>query len=453
MNVEPNSMSSQRDHLFISYAFEDIDFAEWLEIKLVGAGFRVWRDGSKLLGGEPYPREIDKAIKERSFRVLAVLSHHSISKPNPTKERTLALNLATTRQESDFLIPLNLEGLSPTELDWMTGDLSFIPFSPSWSEGLSRLLKKLDAVATPKEEQSDSSALTQCLSNARPSAKQERLYSNVFPIRTMPPTILRIRSDSTALSPYFRDIPSIRQADNLLWTLLRPAELPARTQVVSVPWSSFFENVPQEELERKVVRLLRLYIWQSCQEKGLKRAREDDRTYCYFAGAPHKDRRISFRTYSGRRTSLKVTGTRTFRTTSGQRDSCRYHLAPDFYPILSLFGIPALVLRFHLLLTDLAGKQLDPSTAHRRRRRMGKALLNHQWLIRQLAVTEYLSSESETWNLSPANGEPILVSSTPFLSTSMVGINNPRERDLPDELDEEAVLDDSDDPDERDFEV
>lgn len=442
-------MPPSRDHLFISYATEDVDFAEWLELKLVAAGLQVWRDGSKLLGGEPYPREIDEAIKQRTFRVLAVLSPASLRKPNPTKERTLALSLARARQEMDFLIPLNLTGLGPADLDWMTSDLSFILFSPSWSDGLDQLLRKLNSINAPRQVTLQTEALTQWLSlHNKPAVRRERLYSNVFPIRTMPSLLLRFQSRSRSLASFFGPIPHIRQNDDLVWAFFRPQELPAATEIVEIPWLSSFENVPQEELQRKVVRLLRFYIWQFCQQKGLKRAREEYRTYCYFASAPHVDRRIHYRTYSGRKTSLKVTGTRTFGTGPGQRESCRYHLSPDFFPVLGVFGAPSLVLRFHLFLTDLSGKQLDAAIAHRRRRRIGKAMMNHQWFVRQLAVMEYLSSGADSLSLVAEDPDALLVSSSPLGGTTSVGISNPRERYLPDEPDEAIVLDDSDESEE-----
>ena len=38
-----------RDHLFISYAWEDSQLAEWLALKLTAEGFKVWCDRLKLL--------------------------------------------------------------------------------------------------------------------------------------------------------------------------------------------------------------------------------------------------------------------------------------------------------------------------------------------------------------------------------------------------------------------
>src|SRR6202044_1348485 len=80
---ESDPISSSRDHLFISYASEDGEFAEWLALRLTAEGYKVWIDRFKLLGGESYPEDIDVAIKNRSFRMLALLSRYSIHKPNP----------------------------------------------------------------------------------------------------------------------------------------------------------------------------------------------------------------------------------------------------------------------------------------------------------------------------------------------------------------------------------
>ena len=44
-----------QDHLFISYASEDQALAKWLALKLTAAGYRVWCDQFKLLGGKIIP--------------------------------------------------------------------------------------------------------------------------------------------------------------------------------------------------------------------------------------------------------------------------------------------------------------------------------------------------------------------------------------------------------------
>src|SRR3990172_7043575 len=137
------------DHLFISYATEDFALAEWLTLKLTAAGYKVWCDRFQLLGGERFPRDIDRAIKNDTFRLLALISKASIDKENPTKERTLALSIGRERKV-DFLIPLKVEPLSATDLNWMISDITYIPFDQGWAPGLAQLFKKLDNISAPK---------------------------------------------------------------------------------------------------------------------------------------------------------------------------------------------------------------------------------------------------------------------------------------------------------------
>ncbi|HEV3272794.1 MAG TPA: toll/interleukin-1 receptor domain-containing protein [Candidatus Methylacidiphilales bacterium] len=133
--------------LFISYAYEDQVFAKWLARKLAFYGYGVWIDQIEILGGESWVKEVDVAIKDRSFRVLGLLSAASLAKDNPRKERTLALQLGKQRNIDDFLITLKLDGTQP---DWTLSDISWIPFHESWADGLRRILKKLDALNAPK---------------------------------------------------------------------------------------------------------------------------------------------------------------------------------------------------------------------------------------------------------------------------------------------------------------
>ena len=120
----------QADHLFVNYASEDGELAEWLTLRLTTEGYKVWCDRVKLLGGESYPRNIDKALKTQTFRMIALLSKHSLTKEHPLKERTLGHNISRQRK-IDFVIPILVDDTRPDELDWMDSDLTYIPFNES----------------------------------------------------------------------------------------------------------------------------------------------------------------------------------------------------------------------------------------------------------------------------------------------------------------------------------
>src|SRR5665213_1255033 len=121
-----------RKLLFISYAYENQIFAKWLARKLAFYGYGVWIDQIEILGGESWVKDVEIAIRDRSFRVLGLLSNASIGKDNPRKERTQALQLGKQRKIDDFLITLNLDGVQP---DWTLSDISWISFRESWADG------------------------------------------------------------------------------------------------------------------------------------------------------------------------------------------------------------------------------------------------------------------------------------------------------------------------------
>src|SRR5207245_682242 len=118
-----------------------------------------------------------------------LMSRSSVNKPNPRKEPTLAHNLARERGEPDFLIPLNVDGMKPTELDWMTTDLTFIPFSRSWADGIAQLLKKLQSIGArrPLRDGRRIAAQTFRAPEVVPAAP-EPVYTNCLPVVGLPAT-------------------------------------------------------------------------------------------------------------------------------------------------------------------------------------------------------------------------------------------------------------------------
>jgi len=84
-------MTDTRNMLFISHANpEDNEVARWLALRLAADGYPVWCDLTKLLGGEPFWQEIEKAIRERTCKFLFPLSQHSNEKQGTLDELSLA---------------------------------------------------------------------------------------------------------------------------------------------------------------------------------------------------------------------------------------------------------------------------------------------------------------------------------------------------------------------------
>lgn len=138
-----------RDHLFVSHAPPDWALAEWLTLRLTAEGYRVWSSRFSTLGGQRYPRDVAAAIRERVFRVLALLSRASLSTPAADDARELALAVARERR-NDFLIALTADDPGSMALDPVIRRFPRVPFHDRWETGFAALLAMLRTLDTPR---------------------------------------------------------------------------------------------------------------------------------------------------------------------------------------------------------------------------------------------------------------------------------------------------------------
>lgn len=138
------------DHLFISYAWANAAFVDWLAMRLTAEGYKVWVDRHKLQGGQNWVNEIDNAIKTQSCRLFGVVSSASLARPAPQGEWQLAMSLS--KQLPNFFMPLLLEPLNSTQLPFNLQVTQYTPFHEGWATGLRQLLKYLCEQGVPKDQ-------------------------------------------------------------------------------------------------------------------------------------------------------------------------------------------------------------------------------------------------------------------------------------------------------------
>ena len=406
-----------RDHLFVSYATEDWRFVEWLALRLTSEGYRVWCDRFKLLGGESYPRDIDAAIKDRTFRFLTVLSHHSVTKTNPLKERTLALNLARERKEN-FVIPINLDGLSPSDLDWMVSDLTFIPFHLSWAEGLAQLLKQLEESNAPKGCANGRSAAASWFEAKNIVVpKEERLWSNVAEVTELPTDIYRYEMEEIipdeerpkllGVWPHFAE-------REICWSFVRPSQdlieryrLKDRGRITD--WKS--ARSTDVSVRQVAVRVFNQSLRSHCLARGLKIT--PDGGLCYFPEGLLANNRLTFLSYDNGTTWVKTVGVRNFKTVTC-KEACRYHLAPYMRIWLDHEFGSLLQLRVRLFLTTLDGVPIEKKAALRRRKRICRAWWNYEWLSRTIAILQFLGGDAPTIQIGTNEPQRMVISKQPL---------------------------------------
>jgi hypothetical protein len=451
--LESGRGMGNNDHLFISYATEDYELAEWLTLKLTASGYRVWCDRIKLLGGESYPKDIDRALKDRTFRVLALLSRNSIRKPNPTKERTLALSLGKERG-IDFLIPLNVDGLSATELDWMTADLTYVPFNGDWAGGFGRLAKKLRSIDAPRDRTDGQEAVCDWFSLAASAAERpEDIWTNLLSVRTLPDRVLQYTGNGGWATVRPANWPVFRTAD-AAWTLepIPETELQPHVEVSSIERREL--ELPDGLSIDYVVRdLIRRQLRHYCLKRGLALSARGD---LYFPSGLVPRDHLAFTGYRGNNTRVRVVGERTFRR-AGNREKSRYHLSLAVRTLLLDSDNFAVRIQPRVHLTDLYGHELEVMTALRRRKAICKSWWNHEWLLRVLAIAHWLGGGTDDFRISSGPFGDTLLSGLPIQLTASKGIDEAAlaevsestDDDVIDEDDEEALADNLEE-DERD---
>lgn len=425
-----------RDHLFINYATEDGAFAEWLTLRLTAAGYRVWCDRVKLLGGESYPKDIDHAIKEGTFRFLAVLSHHSVEKGNPLKERTTAATIQQKRG-GEFIIPINLDGLRADELPWQISDLTYIPFHPGWAGGLAQLLKKLASINAPTRAEGPAVVSDWLRSQEIVREQPETLWTSTLDILEVPAEVIRLSTTHESLGPRLRGWPAFRENDLCYWVLEMPPTIEPDIAVNRRRFEWAKEQPPSGiSLTNVVTVLLRIYLRERCRAKGL--LSDDPRGDLYFPTDLLPQNRIAFRLPSGQTTRTAIVGTRTF-LISGMREVCHYHIAPRLTASLSKPDRASVFISIGVRITDSAGKPLEPGAAFRRSRTLRSAWWNKKWLRFLQGIASWFADGAAELNLARTEQCRIRITGTLRHQAVPVGFDE-SQLDLVQDDDAEALV-------------
>ena len=417
--------STKRDHLFISSVDADGAFADWLTRKLTAEGYLVWCERFQLLGGETYPDDIDKAIKNQTFRFIGLYSRASLKDPEVTRQRSLALNMRSDGDQ-DFLIPLNLDGIDQTQLDQVTKTLKFIPFQHNWAEGLKQLLEKLESIDCPRSLPNGKRIAAETfLGNDVRSDEKETLFSNCLRILQVPQVIHRF------IIP--RDIPkerldtlrfewSYRMVDpHRFLSFHKPPDSIIKEYRVIEKGGSFWPEV--KEIDgiwsfNLASELIRKSLIVRCHQKGLQ--------YCPTAGLLYfppnllKNNRLTFtRPDDNSKTYVLANSERKH----GSGGKYLYSLAPDFFVRQDLLNDFTVLIRIRVRLSDTTGK---PLKGHRtivsRRKNLCKNWWNKEWFNRTLAVGQFLADDGKI-TIGESQDAQIIIDATPFCINAPVGIN------------------------------
>jgi hypothetical protein len=383
---------ARRDHIFISYAWEDAKFAHWLAKVLAREGYSVWIDQLKLLGGEPFPGEITEAITEGTHRLLAVMSHNSLKKASPSRERTLADKAGRKLGLNDFLIPLSIDDLSPNDFDFVTTELTSLPFQKSWDEGLKLLIKKLDSTGAHKDVEAGRRRLMEWYSTQLNCVgPAESVVSNLVEFAEVPRMLhCYIFAKTIDVQAVARRWVCWSTRSGKHWSFSPPSDLSGRQykRLHSVDWM----NTPTADdiIPRNVVvTLLYRYLLGSLKRRGLSENVETNRLR-FREGLFEKDK-IRYVNLNGRKTSVMIKSERTSGYKNNEPVKFLSHLEPDLRIVLDRFSRPHLGISMRIAVSDLNGRPLKPKTGLSRRKKATRGWNNSHWLGRNLAFLSWLT--------------------------------------------------------------
>ena len=415
--------STKRDHLFISSVGEDRVLADWLTKKLTAEGYFVWCEQFKLLGGETYPDDVDEAIKNRTFRFLGLYSRASLRNPEVMRQRSIALNMASERNQ-DFLIPLNVDGVSNSQLDQVTTALKFIPFD-NWAEGLKQLLEKLKSINCPQSlPQGKRTAAETFLEKDILSEEVETLFSNCLRIHKIPEVIHRFKVQGVIPKERLEMLEcewSYRKFNyNTFFSFHQPpssiAEQYPIIETVDALWSKV-EKIDGIWSLNLVSELIRKALIVKCYQKGLKYCPETE--LLYFPLDLVEKHRLNLTQPDGLKTYVNARGKRTY---SPGREYL-YSLAPSFYVRQDLFDDFTALIRIRVRLSDLEGKPFtNKRTIDSRRKHLCKNWWNNHWFNRILAVSQFLADD-EKITIGEQHDEQIIVDTIPLHLRTPIGID------------------------------
>lgn len=384
------STVNPRSHLFISYASEDSELAGWLARKLAAEGYPVWFDRMKLLGGEPWVQDIDVAIKERTFRFLALLSANSSGKPNPTKERTCALGVGKKLNIPDFIIPIRVDS---SEVDWLMSDLNWVHFNHGWADGWRQLLVKLDKANAPRPLVNGKALAASTFDVSRDLVKStsETVFTNILPVDSTPSVLQHMLLDPTKLSAVREKLPNAWAHHTItageVFSYGPPpkefAHVVGRTKPpVDIAKPKGFE---EEAVRNAALNLLEKTIRVRLLRAGVKSHPKHFRTF-YLGADFIQDGWLRFTGWSGKQRKRKIVGRMTVLRPNKPPEEVHHHFAFEIRRWNLSHEKHAFQVRASLVFSDKMGVLITDKRVGPLRRKLTRMWYNDEWLERLLAA-------------------------------------------------------------------
>lgn len=432
------SDQSPRNMVFVSHAApEDNDLALWMSLQLAKAGYAVWCDLTKLLGGEKFWEDIQQAIQQRTAKFVFILSSASNTKTGTLNELDCALGTEKKLCARDFVFTAKVDSLEYNDIFIGIRRLNHTDFKNSWAEGLAKLLKKLDDDGVPKTPGFNPDSVCswwrdQFSATAGVTDQEEDVLSNWFNVENIPSRLYEhqlspIKPGPIGLEETYFTFPTVKISDVSYLSFAPSADLTSglgsNLTIISkqYEYQEVLTGTIIKDGPRHISQLFRL-AWARRLQSALPRYELANKLECfYFSGGLIKDDSIHFLTIDGKKTWRDVVG---YKTLPGGRVR-HWHYGISGKPILrpeTLF-----VIKGHVLFSDDRQNIWEKKDAlARARRNQCKNWWNDEWRDRILATMFHLAEGQEVVSFPVASDAGFTISKFPILFESPVSYLTPK---------------------------
>jgi hypothetical protein len=397
--------------LFVSHATpEDNEFSRWLALQLAKEGFPVWCDLTKLLGGEPFWKEIEVAIRLRTRRFLFVLSKNSNQKEGTLDELSVASTIRKQLKDDHFIIPLRIDDLPFGDININLHKLNAIDFSHGWMTGFRKLVERLndDGIAKDVSFGTDAVAVwwrQNFGENEGVSETTDYYCSNRLPLLSLPAAINVIRLKNAfpdnfdlalaphPISPHKQFLLSFATTRDLL-PLIEGHRL-GLDSYSSRETAQFVEEGEGKLIGAKSARNhVRFLVRQGFERLALARGMmgynlSGRRRFFWFPSDLVPDNKVRFPAFDGSNAWRGIVGYKSIKAKDGKARIRNWHFGIEGVPRIGFESYVSLLP--HVVFSEDGVVYASTKKQHSCRRSQCKSWYNDDWRDRIIATLHYLA--------------------------------------------------------------
>jgi hypothetical protein len=436
-DLEP--LISDKTSIFISHATpQDNDVVRWLAAKLELAGYQVWHDLERLKGGDIFWDKIERAIREESFRMVAVVSNIAIQKPNVQNE--WEAGLVVEKSIPGFVIPITIGGFNFDNLPIRFVRKNALDFTAGWHQGLLKLLDALEDAKAPRAEV-DPARARHWLPEMAPSAVLrtvgvERLESTWLRVVSLPPALetAKVLGQERRIkeTPQNRAVPWFEHEDRIVG-FAKASELVSimsKSAMLRVEKSADLESflsgdirfdgerVRSGEAKKRAAHLLRQACELALEAKGFPfHMQSNERKVHYVSpeltgGIKGK---VAFTDFDGKLRKRGLNG-------QSPKNEANWHFGVSINPS---FDEPRRIeLRPAVVFTDFEGKPLEAAAQQRLRMGFCRNWFNDRWRGFLRCFLALLAQGASEIKIPVGSGRFMVLEASPLCFDSPVGLSD-----------------------------